>query len=65
MYVFLVDAQIFQSGIRSIKPDRKDGFPHDMPHHHNASHILVIAKAGVADDLPSFHRGSGGNVKTI
>jgi hypothetical protein len=65
MYVFLVDAKIFQTGIRSIKPAGNDGVCHYTSCHHNASHLLVIASAGVAGDLPAVYRGFGFNVKTV
>jgi hypothetical protein len=65
MYVLLVDAKVFQSGIRHIKAAGKDGFSHDMSYHHNAPHLLVIASAGIAGDLPFVYRGFGINVKTI
>ena len=65
MYVFLVDAKIFQSKIRSIKPAGKDGICHYTSCHHHASHLLVIAAAGVAGGLFLVYRGFGFNVKTI
>ena len=65
MYVFLVDAKIFQSKIRPIKPSRKDGVDHYTAYHHNASHLLVIASARVANHLPAVYRGLGVYIKTI
>ena len=65
MYVLLVDAQIFQSEIRPIKPVGKDGVCYYTSCHHNASHLLVIAAAGVAGGLFLVYRGFGFNVKTI
>jgi hypothetical protein len=65
MYVFLVDAKIFQSKIRSVKPAGKNSVCRYTSCHHNASHLLVIAAAGVAGDLPAVYRGFGFNVKTI
>jgi len=65
MYVFLGDAKIFQTGIRSIKLAGKNSVCHYSSYHHNASHLLVIAATGVAGDLPAVYRGSGFNVKTV
>jgi len=65
MYVFLGDAKIFQTGSRSIKPAGKDGIYHCTSCHHHASHLLVIASAGIAGDLFAVYRGSGINVKTV
>jgi hypothetical protein len=65
MYVLLVDAQIFQSEIRPIKPVGKDGVCYYTSCHHNPPHLLVIAAAGVAGDLPAVYGGSGFNVETI
>jgi hypothetical protein len=65
LYVFLVDAKIFQSKIRPIKPSGKDGVYHYTSYHHNASRLLAIASAGVAGDLSVVYRDFRFNVKTI
>jgi hypothetical protein len=65
MYVFLVDAEIFQSKIRPIKPTGKDSVFHCTSYHHHASHILAIASAGVVGHLPAVRRDLGDNIKTI
>jgi hypothetical protein len=65
MYVFLVDAKIFQSKIRSIKPAGKDGICHYTSCHHHASHLLVVTSTGIAGDLLAVCRGYGCNVKKI
>jgi len=65
MYVFLGDAKIFQTGIRSIKPAGKNGICHCASCHHHASHLLVIASARIAGDLSAVYRDSGINVKTV
>ena len=56
MYVFLVDAKIFQSKIRSIKPAGKGGICHYTSCHHHASHLLVVTSTGIAGDLPAVCR---------
>jgi hypothetical protein len=65
MYVFLVDAKIFQSKIQPIKPSGKDGVYHCASYHHCASDLLAIASAGIAGHLPAVYRGSGFDVKTV
>jgi hypothetical protein len=65
MYVFLVDAKNFQGRIRSIEPVGKDGVCNYTSWHHNASHLLAIASAGVAGDLPAVYRCFGFNVKAL
>jgi hypothetical protein len=65
VYVFLVDAKIFQKGIRPIKPTGKNGVCRYTFCHHNASHLLAIVSAGVAGDLPAVYRGFGYYFKTI
>jgi hypothetical protein len=65
MYVFLVDAKIFQSKNRFIKPTGKNSVSPYTYRHYYASHLLVITPAGVAGHLPAVYRDFGINVKTI
>jgi len=65
MYVFLVDAKIFQSKIRFIKLAGKDSVCQFTHYHHNTSHLLAIVSAGVAGHLPAVCRDLGGNIKTV
>jgi len=65
MYVFVVDAKIFQCKIQPIKPSGKGGVYHSTSYHHNASHLLVVASAGVAGHLLAVYRDLGGNIKTV
>ena len=65
MYVFLVDAKIFQGKIQPIKPSGKDDVYHCASYHHCASHLLAIASAGIAGHLPAVYRDLGGNIKTV
>jgi hypothetical protein len=65
MYVFLVDAKIFQGKIQPVKPSGKGGVYHCASYHHNASHLLVDTSTGVAGHLPAVYRDFGDNIKTI